>query len=292
VKHSKIPVLALLFAGLTTPALAETDCTSEWVLISQMMNTQGDAVSGEGAQCMVSNVKWADGTQASSLHWSVPDFIQAALEGRMPQSVQVNIMGLIETSPTADMGALAGKPADMEISYAWDATSRVMDLSGVSVAFADGQGIFLQGQIAGLDLSSAQMMQISAMQAALTDLDVKISGSDVLSLMLNPALDELADGPGSTLAAPTQSELQAANEFVDQLPQASFNLGTRQALKSLVVALPNAQDGIRLTLKSEIGLSAMRMMPILMQDDPAMVDILRILFDGAIVDVTYPWVAE
>jgi len=33
-------------------------------------------------------------------------------------------------------------------------------------------------------------------------------------------------------------------------------------------------------------------MPIMMQDDPAMVDILSILFDGAIVDVTYPWVAE
>lgn len=284
----KTPLFALALAGLTTPALAETDCASEWVLISNMTNAQGDEATLNGDQCQVMSVSWADGTTADSLQWNIPELAQSALQSTMPHAAELVISGLREDNVTEEMGALAGQAADMVISYAWDATSRDLDIADLSVSFEDGQGIAVTGKVNGLDLSSPQMMQISAMSAALTNLDLQIKGTDMLTLLAG--IEDIAEG--NSASAPSAEEIQDANELVDQLPQASFDAASRQALKDLVAALPNPQDGARLTLKSDAGLSAVRLMPVMMAGDASPAQIMDVLFEGATVNVTYPWTAE
>ncbi|WP_039020039.1 hypothetical protein [Halocynthiibacter namhaensis] len=276
----KTPIFALAFVGLASPLLGETDCGSEWVLIGRALNAQASGAVLDGSQCHVENVTWLGSATADSLNWNIPDLTQAVLDDRLPYSVNIKISGMVEDNPSPEMGALAGKPVDLALDYSWDTTSRILNLSEIAATFDDGQSARVQGKLSGLDLSS---MQISAMQAALTDLDVRLSGDDLLALILNPALEELAENEAS--------QVKAAHDFVDQLPQASFDLGTRLALKSLATALPTPKD-VRITMTSETGLSVLRMMPVMRQDDPNMAEILAILFSGATVDVTYPWNVE
>lgn len=284
----KPPLFALALAGMMTPAAAATDCASEWVLISQMTNADGSEATLIDDACQVLNISWADGTTADSLRWNVPGLAEAALQGMAPQAANVIITGIRENEVSADMGALAGKPGDIVLSYTWDATSRAMNISDLSVSFEGGQGIAVSGNVNGLDLSSPQMMQISAMSAALTDLDVQVKGTDMLALLAG--IEDIAEG--NPASAPTDEEIQEANAFVDQLPQAAFDAASRQALKDLVAALPEPEQGLRLILQSEVGLSAIRLMPVLMAGDAEPAQIMDILFDGATVDVTYPWAAE
>ncbi len=284
----KTPLFALALAGMMTPAVAAPDCASEWVLISQMTNAEGSEPTLDDDACQVLNISWADGTTADSLRWNVPGLAEAALQGMAPQAANVIITGIRENEVNADMGALAGKPGDIVLSYTWDATSRAMNISDLSVSFEGGQGIAVSGTVNGLDLSSPQMMQISAMSAALTDLDVQVKGTDMLALLAG--IEDIAEGKPAS--APIDEEIQEANAFVDQLPQATFDAASRQALKDLVAALPEPEQGLRLILQSEVGLSAIRLMPVLMAGDAEPAQIMDILFDGATVDVTYPWVAE
>jgi len=278
----KTPLFALALAGMMTPAVAATDCASEWVLISQMTNAEGGAAASGDNGCQVQDVTWADGTTADSVQWDIPGLTEAALQGMAPQSANVMISGIREDDINEAMGPLAGQPGDIALSYTWNATSRALDISRLSVRFEDGQGVSVTGKVNGLDLSSPQMMQISAMSAALTDLDIQVKGTDMLAMLAGlEDIDEASD-----------EEIQEANTIIEQLPQATFDAASREAMKALIAALPDPQEGLRMTLQSELGLSAVRLMPVLMAGEAEPAQIMDILFDGATVKVAYPWSAE
>ncbi|NHB76693.1 hypothetical protein [Rhodobacter calidifons] len=294
-------VLALFLAMAPGgPALAETSlCRHVWDRVSATLGALGrvtaEAVAQEGDWCLVSRpVLDIDGRYAPDWHLDRLRFRGSApvwlVDGSVPpESLEVAVEGLRLVVQTGDAqfdwlyaAQARANTIAAEASLAWEPAARLLRLEGLRVDFPGANALDLRAVVAGVDLSSAGAMQMSATGFSLTEADLRIETHGLFEAYLLMPL-------GVNLL-PSEGDMQAAAEtlrgdlldLVAALPEPSVSPASKAAL---VGELPNPAGVLTLSLRAESGIGPARLAGYALTGMPATLAEAAPLLRGVVVDV-------
>jgi hypothetical protein len=183
--------------------------------------------------------------------------------------------------------AAQAKPSAIQIEaeLSWDAAARNLVLDRLEVDFPGENLITLSARLAGVDLSSAGAMQMSATSFAVTEADLMIQAHGLFewyALMAWGPLFLPLDGDMEAAMARNKSDLVAG---IATLPGATFAKPSRDALAALVGELPNPSGILTLSMRTDAGVGPARLMGYAMTGVPDSLAEAGLLFDGVRIDI-------
>lgn len=308
----KITCLAV-FAALATPAAAQdltpAACEAALQAVSDTYHAMpmsldearlsgGPALVRDG-WCVFSDASFDPGqgqrpVTAGALRLAGDGVLWMAGLSPVPSTLEVRIDGLnlplrrgaLPQIGGATSGAGGTLLANAGFGLDWSPEAKVMTLRQGRLAFANGDTVDAEAQLAHVDLTTPSAAQGSLLGFALTDLHLRAEGSGMFRSILYPALAHGAPAGGEAGAGDARKRMQAeAGPVIHALPGEAFRAGSREALTNLVAALHDASGTLTLDLRARDGIGPARILPLALHRGPVGPADLAALFDGSTVDV-------
>lgn len=296
--------LAVLLAGpagaqgLDGPAL----CRAAWARVSDFLGAVGtltaSGVAQDGNWCVVeAPVLDLPGQYVPDWHVQRLRFRGAALgwiaDGTgLPEGLEVAVEKLrlvVQTgNPQMDwLWAAQSRPnaINADLALSWDPAAKILHLESLNVDFPGENHVNVSAEIAGVDLSSAGAMQMSATSFALTKADLAVTTHGLFEwyalMMLGPMVLPV-DGDIEAAAGAIRADLLA---MVEELPPTSFPAASKSALAALIAELPNPSGDLVVSLRAEPGIGPARMAGYAVTGVPETVAEAAPLFGGVGLDI-------
>ena len=296
--------LAALVIFAATPALAgpmtTATCQDVWTLVETAIGrpVQAGAPSLTGTGCVVRDIE-----VPSAGDFGVAVKIRSARfsgDGLIPSGdwlaltslgVSIDDLRLSPQTPDPSLSWLLDQQAErggIRVELDAAAVEGGWDVKSLHGDFPGDNELDVSLAASGLDLSSRAQAMASIGTARLNALDLSLTMDGFFETYLLMPL-----GYALLIGAPNPeqrvNELKAeASAFVDVLPTASVDQGSKTALKDLISDLPHPKGKLTVKLDSNTGLGAPNLMPLVLSglgDDPAKA--LATILNGVAIDVTW-----
>jgi hypothetical protein len=210
-------------------------------------------------------------------------------------SVSLDIQGLTiaPAFPDPVPAHLVGLPPllrgiDATLGLYWESADQSLSVSRLLVDFPGDDALDLTARVINVDTSSLEGAMIGLGSFLLTDAEVKITSRGLFTALVTAAMGPKLAADDAARDEALAVSRQEATTWISQLPQASFSMGSRMALRTLVADLPDPVGTLRIKLRSETGIGPASLMRFALTGAPATLEDLQPLFDGLRVDVAWP----
>ena len=283
--------LVLAVPALARPALAEAvpaDCAA---LTQGLRTVPGYTLTAppagpEGGWCVL------DGAVLRSDALENPDVSAERLRLRgtvadgVPVMLEVDMAGLRIRPKAGDRtlddrvrGLLRLQSADLRLLAVADPATGSMRIETLEVQLSGGTEVQLSAEVAGAGLATLATGRLVAL-----DLSLRSDGRLLRPLM---ALAGESSAPDLTESQAVDAARDALRRGLVALPEAMFRDESRSALERAVTALPQGRGRLTLSLRSDDGIGAARLMMAGLTGDPLAPEALAQLLQGA--QVTADW---
>ena len=298
----------VLIAALASPAAAQdmsaADCD---VLLAKVQGALASlsvtfgSMATDGGQCVLQGVAYTS-DRPGGPSWQAE---QVAIQGAGPEgpfaetgtlnSVSVDIRGLSiapdfpDPMPAHLVDLLPYlRDLDATVGVNWDSAEKSLAVSRLLVDFADNDKLNLTARAVNFDASTLAGATIGLASFLVTDADIKITSRGVLAAAVTAALGPALAVDDAARDAVLPAIRAEATTWISQLPGATFALGSKSALRSLVADLPDPVGSLRIKLQSDAGIGPVNFMRFALTGAPRTIDDLAPIFDGLKVDVGWP----
>ncbi|MCO6382760.1 hypothetical protein [Oceanicola sp. 502str15] len=172
----------------------------------------------------------------------------------------------------------------------WERDSKRLVIEDASADFPWDNSLRMSAVVEGLDLTDAMAMQLSAMQTGLARAEVEMVSHGLFEqIFMLPLGTALLSGGGDV---PTEQRVEAmraqALEALATVPEMVMNAEARQAAAALLADLPHPVGRVRVELRAEPVLGALRMAPAVMTGRvPETVEDIWPMLEGVTLGVVY-----
>lgn len=210
----------------------------------------------------------------------------------LPDRLEVEVEGLrlvVETG-SAQMDYLFAAQARAQTIFAraalrWDAAAKVLTVEAVDIDFPGENRVQLSAVVEGVDLSSAEAMQMSVAGFALRSVDLTVQTHGLFeSYLLIPWGTSLLPPEGDMEAAVAALKAEAVAAVAD-LPGAAFSADSRAALGALIRELPNPAGRLTVAFRVRDGFGPARFPDYAATGAPGSLGDAAPLLDGVTIDI-------
>lgn len=214
--------------------------------------------------------------------------LRGAVDGDDLVALDINIEGLrlrqslnatVADDPIREVFRL--QSADLALSVKVDPGQKILRIRDLVLVLSGGTEIAVSADIAGAGLSPESLA--SGRLTALT-VDWRLDGRFLRPVMERIGAKHDPEATGSLAVDATRSALR---RVTDALPDAILSDDSRSALDRAVTALPVGRGRLQIALAVPDGIGAARLLVAGVADNPLAPETLALLFEGAMLDVTW-----
>jgi len=253
-------------AQVTAAQTAEL-CQASWDRLAAALplSAETGAAPAEDGRCSIERVALETGYglhpagfEASRMLWATEGY-DPADPAALPRALSVEIEGINQLLHTGDpvfdyllRFQMRASSTQARMDLHWDEAEQRLELERLEIDFPGQNSLSLSATLAGIDLGSVGMAQISAMSSGLARLDLEIETNGLFeSLALIPLGNALIDPWGAEPAEQVAQFKAAAAGWLSDLPEANLDGASRTALLDLLDTLPNPAGTLRIRAGAE-----------------------------------------